>query len=626
MRARHHARSMARVLATVTVLAIAMVVPATTAFAATIDVTTFNDEYDTGAACSLREASVAASTDAPFGGCPAGSGNDEITLHAGVYELSIEGNDENFSVDGDVDFFPESGDGVTVRGAGMDATFVDGNGSEVHERVFDVRDGDATFQDLSVRNGNGVPNGQRGGGIFYHADGLLTVERVSVHANDTSTRGGGIAVGNGDADIIDSEIANNEATCCDGDGGGLYVDDGFLFMSNTAVVNNYAYDFGGGIKAWGAGVEIENSVISGNSVANGDGGGLWLQPPGQLQRSEGLGFDDYQLTDTTISGNTSAGDGGGLFVEGCCGAMGIFDSTIADNAAQYGGGIYNNTGLDGGATFIQNVTLSSNYAHFNGGGIYNNGSLGMNHATIYRNRADECCSGGGFYDNTDNTVVYQNSIIAKNTPDDCVGSSISAGNNLLGDGSCPNDSGGDDTDIYTTNGDIDPRLGALRDNGGPTKTHALLPGSLAIDNASTDEDCPAEDQRGLTRPTGSFCDIGAYEVGDLTEVLGTDLSQFRCRRKDPTILGTPGNDTLVGTSGADVIQGREGVDNIRGLGGNDIICGGRGNDSMKGNGGNDILKGLRGTDAYKGGSGRDLCIPGPGDDTYSGCEAPPQTT
>ncbi len=635
MRARHHARSTARALATVTILAIALVVPATTASAAGIAVTTFDDEYNTGSACSLREASVAANTDAAFGGCTAGNGNDTITLAAGVYELSKVGTgvtcpgdpdcaDENVSENGDIDFTDV--DGVIVQGAGMDATYVDGNGSTLLERVFDVREGDATFQDLSVRNGNGIPFGQRGGGIFYHADGLLTVLRSSVHANDTSARGGGVAVGNGDADIIDSEISNNEASASDGDGGGIYVDDGFLLLRNSVVSDNYAYDHGGGIKAWGIGVTIEHSVISGNSVANGDGGGLWLQPVGTLLRAEAAGFDPYEITDTTISDNTSAGDGGGMWVDGCCGLLDVFDSTFSNNAAQYGGGLYNNAGSDGGGLYMENVTVSSNYAHFNGGGMYNTGDIELNHATVYRNRADECCSGGGFYDDTGNTVSYQNSIIAKNTPNDCDGSSNSLGHNLLGDDSCSNDSGDDDTDIYTTNGDIDPRLAPLRDNGGPTRTHELLPGSLAIDGAEGDPSCPAEDQRGLTRPTGAECDIGAYEVGDLTEVLGTDLSQFRCRKQDPTILGTPGNDTLVGTSGADVIQGREGVDMIRGLGGKDIICGGRGNDTMKGNGGGDILKGLRGTDLYKGGPGHDLCIPGPGDDVYRSCEAPPQTT
>ena len=629
-----------RYIAAAAFLAIALLVPASSASASTITVTTTADEYDAGAACSLREASVAANTDAAFGGCAAGSGPDIISVPAGVYQLTKVGTgvtcpgdpdcaDENESENGDIDFDDldedQSSDaGITVRGAGMDATIIDGNGSEVLERVFDVRQGDAAFEDLTVRNGNGVPFGQRGGGVFYHASGLLTILRSSIHANDAAPRGGGVGVGNGDATIIDSEISNNEAACCDGDGGGIYVADGVLTLQNSSVLDNYAADYGGGIKTFGVGVHIDNSVISGNSSARGDGGGLWVEPFFPLGRTAAAQPFEWSITGSTISDNTSAEDGGGLYMEGCCGFMEISTSTFSNNAAQDGAGIYN----AGGELELENTTISSNYAHFNGGGIYNEGSTYLNHVTLYRNRADECCSGGGFYDATTTTVEYQNSIIAKNTPNDCEGSSLSGGHNLLGDGSCANDAAGDDTDIYTTNGDIDPRLAPLRDNGGRTRTHEVLPGSRAIDSASSDGDCPATDQRGLTRPTGTGCDIGAYEVGDLDPDVGGEVitQDFRCRRQDPTILGTSGNDSLRGTAGADVIQGREGQDTIRGLGGDDVICGGRGNDVMKGSAGDDVLKGLRGTDQYRGGAGQDLCIPGPGDDVYKGCERPPQTT
>jgi len=57
---------------------------------------------------------------------------------------------------------------------------------------------------------------------------------------------------------------------------------------------------------------------------------------------------------------------------------------------------------------------------------------------------------------------------------------------------------------------IDPKLGTLASNGGPTKTHALLAGSPALDAASG-ADCPAKDQRGVVRPQGTGCDIGSYE-------------------------------------------------------------------------------------------------------------------
>ena len=606
------------------------------ASAATITVNTTVDEYDTGANCSLREATVAANTDGAFGGCATGDGNDTITIPAGVYTLTKVGTgttcpgdpdcpDENISENGDLDLTDP--DGVTVQGAGMNTTFVDGNGGVVHERVFDVREGNASFQDLAVRNGNGVPFQQRGGGIFYHADGLLTILRSSIHANDAYPRGGGVGVGNGDAEIIDSEISNNEAACCDGDGGGIYVDDGYLLLQNSSVLDNYAFDFGGGIKTFGDGLEIVDSTISGNAVANGDGGGLWVQPFSNLVRGAQPEEFDYTIEGSTISDNTSAEDGGGMFVEGCCGYLGVFESTFSNNSAQYGGGIFNATGGDGGELYLENSTVSHNYAHFNGGGIYNSGLTYLSFVTLYRNRAEEEASGGGFFDDDiAQTVGYENSILAKNTPDDCEGSHFSDGYNLLGDSSCDDSGGGD---VSPDNGDIDPGLAPLRDNGGPTKTHELLPWSPAVDLVQgAEEDCPppATDQRGLARPTGAACDAGAYEIGSLEgpppgeEVGGVVVDKALCRKQNPTILGTLGPDRLVGTNGPDIIQGLDARDVILGKGGDDIICGSLGNDLLKGQGGDDWTKGLRGDDTDRGGPGTDKCVRGPGEDEYFSCE------
>lgn len=92
-----------------------------------------------------------------------------------------------------------------------------------------------------------------------------------------------------------------------------------------------------------------------------------------------------------------------------------------------------------------------------------------------------------------------------------------------------------------------------------------------------------------------------------------------CGGRKATIVGTNGNDSLRGTSRADVIDARGGNDTIAGRGGNDVICGGNGNDTLKGNGGNDKLYGGAGRDALNGGSGRDSCSGGTGRDTTSSC-------
>ncbi|MGH2686920.1 MAG: choice-of-anchor Q domain-containing protein, partial [Actinomycetota bacterium] len=452
--------------------------------------------------------------------------------------------------------------------------------------------------------------------------------------------GGGIAASFGvDLQVIDSEISNNDSD--DSSGGGIFArfEAENVLIQNSTISDNFAFAKGGGIYVeGGVPTSIENSVVSGNSTrstfeGNGSsdgGGGIYIEPPGQIIRSdsEAQPPEASLIVDSTINENTSAGIGGGILVSGgCCGLLEVFDSTISNNGAQNGGGIFNNS-----FTQLENVTISSNYAHFSGGGVYNVREMDMNHVTVYRNEADNCCSAGGIFDDSGDTVEYQNSIIAKNTFWDCEGTELSLGNNLLGDDTC-DDSGDDDISPGTDSGnDVDPGLAPLRLNGGPTRTHELLPHSLAIDGASGGEECPAFDQRGLARFTGLECDIGAYEVGSFpveepeTEVGGVVVTKKAlCRRQNPTILGTLGPDRLVGTSGVDVIQGLDANDVILGKGGDDIICGSLGNDVMKGQGGDDFIKGLRGDDKNRGGPGTDRCIRGPGEDKFFSCENVPRS-
>jgi CSLREA domain-containing protein len=91
--------------------------------AASIAVNTTVDEFNTGAACSLREAVVAANTDAAFGGCPAGSGPDVISVPAGTHRLTIFGTGEDLAAQGDLDLIGS----VSVIGAGAGATIIDWN-------------------------------------------------------------------------------------------------------------------------------------------------------------------------------------------------------------------------------------------------------------------------------------------------------------------------------------------------------------------------------------------------------------------------------------------------------------------------------------------------------------------
>jgi Ca2+-binding RTX toxin-like protein len=105
---------------------------------------------------------------------------------------------------------------------------------------------------------------------------------------------------------------------------------------------------------------------------------------------------------------------------------------------------------------------------------------------------------------------------------------------------------------------------------------------------------------------------------NLTAAAGKGPGGSLVPRRDCTITGTPGRDTLVGTAGNDVICGLAGNDTVRGLGGRDLVDGGAGNDVLEGQGGDDVLLGLAGRDALRGGNGKDRLNPGNGRDTADG--------
>jgi hypothetical protein len=260
-------------------------------------------------------------------------------------------------------------------------------------------------------------------------------------------------------------------------------------------------------------------TLSGLTVTNG-----W--------RSMGAGINNagtLTVNNATISGNCSSSDyvGGGILNTGTCtlnystvdgndgcgiasdGTLTLNFSTVSRNHVGfgYGAGIYN---LSPGTLSLNDSTVSNNTANAmsNGGGIYNSGTATVNRSTISANNAD--WGGGGIWN--DGTLHVGNSIIAGNTggyepdfvPDDLVGDLGSLGHNLIG---------------YTNGGpgfgssdllNVDPLLGPLQDNGGPTFTCVLLPGSPAI-NAGDNTDAPPLDQRGRTRIVNGTIDIGACE-------------------------------------------------------------------------------------------------------------------
>jgi hypothetical protein len=203
---------------------------------------------------------------------------------------------------------------------------------------------------------------------------------------------------------------------------------------------------------------------------------------------------------STIANNSAAGNGGGIynsaphFRQGA--SLMLTNSTVSGNVADSGGAIMNASGLGGVSATLRNSTVALNSARRAGGGIRQD------------NGRDDS-----------NLLALTNTIVAKNTapqaPDVSAINSdqglLFASFNLIGNGSGTSIANGVNGNLVgSASAPINPRLASLALNGGPTRTHALLAGSPAIDVGAT-SDCEVTDQRGVSRPQGAGCDIGSYE-------------------------------------------------------------------------------------------------------------------
>ena len=272
---------------------------------------------------------------------------------------------------------------------------------------------------------------------------------------------------------------------------------------------------GGGIilQNSGVAVTVTHSTLSGDSATSGGSifnyyGALTVQNTTLTGNSAGVGGSIYNehgtltVQNSILSGN-AATDGGGIYND--IGTLTVQNSTLVDNStlAGYGGGIYNS-----GLLTVNNSTLAGGQA-LRGGGIYNDiGTLTMQNSTFSGNSAQH---GGGIYNYPDGTLHLHNTIMANSlTGGDCYndGGSVATNDHNLfksTDSEACGVTNGADGSLTGT----DPFLGPLADHGG-TQTFSLLPGSPALD-AGNDATCLSTDQRGVARPRGIHCDIGAYE-------------------------------------------------------------------------------------------------------------------
>ena len=250
---------------------------------------------------------------------------------------------------------------------------------------------------------------------------------------------------------------------------------------------------GGGFEVrQGGQLTLVDSVVSGNSA--GGGGGINVD-----------GTSSATLRNVAVTQNSSTEPGGGINVE-TGGKLNLENVEISANSVSAG---INGAGLvNEGTVTATNVTVSGNMAPTgNGGGIFNGaGTMALNAATIAGNSA------GGTGDGIRNvgTLSLQNTILAGNQDQNCAGAATPAvtslGHNLESGATCGLAGAGDRSNT-------DPLLGGLLANGATSvvRTHALAAGSPAIDGGDA-VTCPATDARGVTRPQGAVCDIGAFEL------------------------------------------------------------------------------------------------------------------
>jgi CSLREA domain-containing protein len=427
----------------------ALLVPAT-APAATIKVKSNADEFDVAGNCTLREAIQTANANADQGGCHrrhAGAGAaDSVVLEGQTeYPIVISGGNEDGNAQGDFDIASR----IRIKVSGQGRAAIDANEMD---RAIDVQpSGDLRASKLQIANGSPPTNGFSQGGAGILNRGRLDLSRSELTLNDAVV---GQAVNGGAIEAIGAKT----------------------ILDRVDINHNTAANSGGGISYVTGQLRVTNSVIDANS---GHGGG-GLSVGGSDENARVL------LKGTTITGNTDFSDfqnagGGGIFV------------------SFFGEGTLKAT----------NITVSGNTAFAAGGGIHAySGTLDVNAATITGNTADfngdSDGHGGGI---SGSGVQVRNSIIAGNEDAAAVNPAQQCAIATAGPAHNVVEIGGGCAETGSNLAVVNPLLGPLAENGGPTPTYKLLTGSPAIGHAG--KDAPKNDQRGIKRDSNP--DSGAFE-------------------------------------------------------------------------------------------------------------------
>ena len=430
---------------------------------------------------------------------------DETSFDAALDTVQTTGGGAiRFSCEGTIAFTGEKTITSNVSIVGEARVTFDGNNAT---RLFTINEGASlALQTVRLQSGNATSGGAifnngtltvststldtntaGAGGAIFNDLGTATII-ASTFSNNTSTGAGG-AINNarGSLTITDSSFTLNRNTTNAGRGGAIHNSPNLtVTLTNTNFTQNTALSFGGAIHSQGT-VNVTGGLFSQNDATAGGGGAIFSEGPLTVGRGLFMGNTAgnaggaithrtgvAEITASTFSGNGAGGVGGALF-NGA--TMTVTASTFAGNQSPNGvGGAINNT-IESSLTIIASTIVANSAA--NGGGI-NNASNATVRGSIIANNASAATT-------------------------NCSGTVTSLGSNLSNDSTCNLGAEGDIRDS------VNIGLQPLAFNGGVTTTMRLNPDSAAV-NAANCDNSSAQDQRGVTRPKGGGCDIGAFEL------------------------------------------------------------------------------------------------------------------
>ena len=420
---------------------------------------------------------------------------------------------------------------VTINGPGASQLTVMRSSEASPFRVVHIVAGTAAINGITIANGSTLGNGfeSRGGGILVDSSAALALSNSTVSGNASrwifrqlgqtlGGWGGGIA-SFGTLTVTNSTISGNN-TCMDdtcendggGTGGGIFSEGGTLALTDSRVSNNNGGGVGGGIHS-SVGATVTNSTVSGNYARFA--GGINISGSATISGS-------------TISDNSAFDRGGGIvfygladFEPGIVDTLTLVNSTVAGNTtacSSCASGVVN----DHGILDVTNTTFSGNRSpvvqtrsqtvfQIAGG----TARTRITHSTFAGNTGGLSTLIGHIDVPQPGQVEVRSNIFADTAGPACA--------DPVATGTAPITDGGFNLERGTSCGftatgsqsNVDPLLGPLHNNGGSTSTYALLGGSPAIDAGTCTDiqnNSVATDQRGVARPQGAACDIGAYEL------------------------------------------------------------------------------------------------------------------